>query len=76
MTTEQAIANASRSESFGHLGIYGDYEYYERNGYIVEAPLWNAMSIEGYRNGRVRARSHAWESLRNRLEEAVTKGEI
>ena len=52
MTTEEAIANASRTESFGHIEDIGRWEFFQReDGTVYRAPLDCPMDVWGYRMG-------------------------
>lgn len=51
-TAEQALKNAGRTTSYGHLGFFGDWEYYQLpNGQVYRSLRIHPMDAWGYRQG-------------------------
>lgn len=52
LTTAEARANAARETSKGHLGFFGDWEYYAMpNRQVYRALRNHPMDVWGYRQG-------------------------
>jgi hypothetical protein len=70
MSLAEAMENAARGESFGHLGYAHGFEYFMFNGEVYRAPYENPMGTTGYRQGA------RWEAraLTGRIVDSLSDG--
>jgi hypothetical protein len=68
MSLSQAQKNAARTESIGHLVVWGDFEYFMVNRQIFRANVNNPMGTDGFRQGaRYECTLEQWTTLKGIL---------
>ena len=68
MTTKEALENAARVESIGHIAFRGEWEYFHGpDGDVYRASVHCPMSVYGYRQGaRFEATASSWQHMEAR----------